>query len=203
MNGSSVRSYGSVGSTSSSLIELAKAHDQQAWRQLVRLYGPLVDFWIRRPGLQAADAEDVFQEVFQAVARGIAAFRKDRPGDTFRGWLRTVTRSKVGDFFRRRAGDPQAAGGSDALQWWQEWAEADSGSSSGEESAAVQEVWLRGLALIRAEFEDRTWEMFWRVTVDEQPAGEVAAGFGVSAAAVRLAKSRVLRRLREQLGDAV
>ncbi len=202
MIGSSVKSYGSVGSTSSSLIELAKAHDQQAWRQLVRLYGPLVDFWIRRPGLQAADAEDVFQEVFQAVARGIGSFRKDRPGDTFRGWLRTITRSKVGDFFRRRAGDPQAVGGSDALQRWQEWAEADSGSSGGEESAAVQGLWLRGLNLIRAEFEDRTWDMFWRVTVDEQPTGEVAADFGVSAAAVRLAKSRVLRRLREQLGDA-
>jgi RNA polymerase sigma-70 factor (ECF subfamily) len=194
-------SYGSIGSTSSSLIELAKARDPEAWRRLVRLYGPLVDFWIRRVGLQVADAEDVFQDVFQAVARGITAFRKDRPEDTFRGWLRTITRSKVGDFFRRRGGNPQAVGGTDALQRWQELAEADSLSSDGDEAAAVRELWLRGLALIRAEFEDRTWQMFWRVTVDDQATADAAAEFGVTPAAVRLAKSRILRRLREELGE--
>ena len=59
----------SIGSTSSSLLVRVKARDQEAWGRLVRLYGPLVAFWIRRAGLQDADARDVFQEVFAAVAK--------------------------------------------------------------------------------------------------------------------------------------
>ena len=83
-------SASSIGSTSSSLIQRIKAQDADAWTKLVRLYGPLVDFWLGRDGLDEADVEDVFQDVFATVARGITDFRKDRPGDTFRGWLRTI-----------------------------------------------------------------------------------------------------------------
>lgn len=64
-------SIGTAGSTSSSLLVRVKARDQEAWTRLVRLYGPLVDFWLRRAGLQSADAHDVLQDVFQAVARQI------------------------------------------------------------------------------------------------------------------------------------
>lgn len=75
----------SVGSTSSSPIERIKRHDQMAWRRLVRLYGPLVSFWIRRASLHAADTPDVFQTGFMAVAKGIDQF-KGRPGDSFYDW---------------------------------------------------------------------------------------------------------------------
>ena len=53
-------------------------------------------------------------EVFRSVAEHLVEFRRDRPGDSFRGWLRTITRNKVRDHFRRRAGEPRAAGGTDA-----------------------------------------------------------------------------------------
>ena len=110
----------SIGSTSSSLLARVKARDQDAWRRLVRLYGPLVDFWLRRGNLQPADARDVFQEVFKAVAEGIGNFRKDRPCDRFRGWLRTITRNKLADHFRRQGTQPAAAGGSEAYRQLQE-----------------------------------------------------------------------------------
>jgi RNA polymerase sigma-70 factor (ECF subfamily) len=193
--------YGSIGSTSSGLIARAKAHDQEAWRRLVRLYGPLIDFWIRRAGLPAADTEDAFQEVFQSVARGIEGFRKDPSGGTFRGWLRTITRSKVTDSFRRRGMGPEAIGGSTALKRWEGLAAEEPALSSAEEKEAMRGLWARGLALIRAEFEERTWEMFWRLTVDGHLAKDVADEFGVTPSAVRLAKSRVLRRLREELEE--
>src|SRR5690349_18372378 len=63
---------------------------------------------------QPEDAADVAQEVFRTVAARIQDFRRDRPGDTFRGWLWTITRHKIGDHLRRLQRQPSAAGGSDA-----------------------------------------------------------------------------------------
>ncbi len=61
----------SYGSTSFSLLHRVRADDQDGWRRLVRLYGPLVLFWCRRAGVPHADRADVFQEVFRALARSI------------------------------------------------------------------------------------------------------------------------------------
>lgn len=200
----------SIGSTSSSLINKVKAQDQEAWRRLVRLYGPLVQYWLSQAGLQLADAHDVFQEVFASVAQGVGRFRKDRPGDSFRGWLRTVVRSKVNDHFRRQSGQPSAAGGSTALERLQkipglgsptlEPGEPEGRSDSGEDEQ-LKRVRRQALEMIRAEFEERTWQAFWRVTVHGHSPREVAEDLGITPSAVRLAKSRVLRRLREELGD--
>ena len=190
----------SVESTSSDLISKVKEHDAEAWSRLVNLYGPLVDFWVRRTGLQDADISDVFQDVFAAVAGGIERFRKERKGDSFRGWLRTIVRSKITDHFRRGNRQPVGAGGSDAHVWLHQMSAVDSGSDL-DEANAIHQLRVRGLELIRGEFEERTWQMFWRCAVDEQPTREIAEEFGVSASAIRLAKSRVLRRLRDELGE--
>ena len=57
------------------------------------------------------------------------------------------------------------------------------------------------MALVREEFEERTWEAFWRVTVEGQTSTAVADALSMTPAAVRQAKSRVLRRLREEFGE--
>ena len=57
--------------------------------------------------------------------------------------------------------------------------------------------------MVRAEFEDRTWQMFWLTVVDDRPPAEVAEAFGVTPVAVRKAKSRVLHRLRTEIGDLI
>ena len=64
--------------------------------------------------LPEQEIADVFQDVFQAVATHIASFRKEREGDTFRGWLRTITQNKVRDHFRKLGREPGGAGGTDA-----------------------------------------------------------------------------------------
>src|SRR5436189_5193335 len=85
-----------------------------AWRELVDLYGPLVESWCRRAGLPEPARADVGQEVFLSVHRGIAAFDAGRPGATFRGWLWTITRNAVLAWLRRN--EVRAAGGSAAQQ---------------------------------------------------------------------------------------
>ena len=199
-------SKGSQGSLRSSLSLLARvqANDAAAWDRLVALYAPLVLAWCRRWDLQDQDAADVFQEVFQAVASHIATFHRDKPGDTFRGWLRTITGNKVRDHFRRLGRDPQGAGGTDALSRLNQLpAPLPSSENVPAESSDDGGLFRHALELIRDQFEERTWQAFWRTAVDGRAAKDVAADLGMSPGAVRVAKSRVLQRLREELGDLI
>src|SRR5579884_1105983 len=98
-----------------SLLERARANDAEAWRRLMGLYRPLVLFWCGREGVRPSDVEDVAQEVFAAAAAGLPGFRRERPGDTFRGWLRGITRNQALMHFRRSGRQPLGEGGSDAL----------------------------------------------------------------------------------------
>jgi RNA polymerase sigma-70 factor, ECF subfamily len=187
-------------STHRSLLQRARGHDPDAWERMVALYGPLVLGWCRGWGLRDDDAADVFQEVFQSVAAHLAGFRRDRTGDTFRGWLRTITRNKVTDLYRRREKEPAAAGGSEARDRLASVPE-DPPASDPAPDAAETEVLHRALRMIRAEFEPRTWEAFWQTAVNGRSASDVAAELGMTPGAVRVAKSRVLHRLRTDLGD--
>ena len=96
-------------SSSRSLIRRVQLDDRRAWEQLSRLYGPVVYEWARQNGLQPDDAADVMQDVFAGLMKNIASYSHD---GSFRGWLWTVTRNKVRDHFRKRAGRDNASGGS-------------------------------------------------------------------------------------------
>ena len=104
----------SFSNTSASLLEQARGQDQQAWRQIVDLYGPLVQRWCKRSGLQDDDIADVFQETFRAVARGLNDYSPQKSVGSFRCWLRTIVRTKVADHFRRKAKQAAGRGGTEA-----------------------------------------------------------------------------------------
>ncbi|MEX2287436.1 MAG: sigma-70 family RNA polymerase sigma factor [Planctomycetaceae bacterium] len=192
----------SVGSTSSSLLERVRSQDGRAWRQLTELYGPLIYSWCRQSGLSPPDAADVFQDVCAALFESIAGFRKDGQGGRFRGWLWTVTRSKIIDHFRKQRGKASAQGGSAARDWFAQLPENPPDESAGGAGHSVDSALLRrALQIVRAEFEHRTWEAFWRCAVEGEPTAQIAVDLGISANGVRQAKSRVLRRLREELGE--
>src|SRR5262249_11480033 len=159
--------------------------------------------WCRRAGVPEADAADVSQDVFAVVARHLADFRRERPGDSFRGWLWTITRNKVRDHWRRHADRIKAAGGTTAQEVMTQVAEdGPSDSEAGAEEEAG-ELYRRALDLIRSEFEERTWKAFLMVTVDGRLPADAAAALGTTPGAVYIAKSRVLKRLREEFGDLI
>jgi RNA polymerase sigma-70 factor, ECF subfamily len=193
--------YESVGSTSSSLLERVKSRDDAAWQWLVKLYGRLVLYWCRRAGVPRADRADVFQEIFRTVAQDIGGFRHDRPDDTFRGWLRTIARHKIVDHFRRQDRQTPGAGGTDAYQRLLALPDEPSGEVSGVEPQERAIIAHEALRLMQAEFEDRTWQAFWRTAIEGQSASTAAEALGMTPAAVRKAKSRVLCRLRQDLED--
>jgi RNA polymerase sigma-70 factor (ECF subfamily) len=185
-----------------SLLERVCSNDAEAWRRLVGLYRPLVLFWCARGGVAIDDAEDVAQGVFAAAAGSLGGFRRDRPGDTFRGWLRVVTRNQIALHFRRNRDQVAAEGGSDA---WERLANvADPLAIAGEdERAEVSQLHRRAVEQVRGEFEERTWQAFWMTAIEGRSPADLAAEQRMTPTAIRQAKSRVLRRLKQQMGDLI
>jgi RNA polymerase sigma-70 factor (ECF subfamily) len=181
---------------STSLIERVKAFDQAAWERLVELYSPLVYAWCRRAGLQEADALDVGQEVFRAVAGAIVHFHRDQPGDSFRRWLRTITRNKIHDFFRSQNAGERGADGGEEVVMDMDAVLPDTDSES--LAAETLILYRRAVELIRGEFSEQHFQAFWQVVVEERSPTDVAAELGMTVNAVYSAKSRILRRLREE-----
>lgn len=185
--------------TSLSLLEAAKMRDAAAWQRLVDLYGPLVCYWCQRAGLDAEDAADVVQEVFRAVARNLDKFERSSRSGSFRGWLVTITTNKIRDLARRQAKLPAAVGGS---QYQQFLAQLPEQLDSGESRATGDGLLVRrALELVSREVEPRTWQAFWQTAVESRATDDVGGQLGMSAVAVRKAKSRVLKRLRDVLVD--
>jgi len=201
-------SEGSATGTSSRLLRAAQDQDQVAWQHLVHLYSRRMYRWCRRAGLQPADAANVVQEAFDAVARKLGDFRRDRPGDTFRGWLHRIVQNKIHDHFRRQGRRYDApVGGTDAHQFLAAAVAAPNPVESEESqlpnatSAVGRSRIESAIDMVRAAVGERNWLLFWRTAVDGQSAAEVGEEFDVTANAVRLAKMRVLRRLREQVDE--
>ncbi len=191
---------GTTSSFSSSLLARLKVRDPIAWQRLSELYGPVVYRWARHFQLPVNDATDVVQEVFRSVARNIATFERERPGASFQAWLWTITKNKARDHFRRMAAQPGAVGGTDAYRRLQQIPEeSESTNGSLVEPAGLGALRRRALQLIEAEFEPRSWQAFWRATVEGQAPADIARDLGMSVPAVYKAKSRILARIRQEL----
>lgn len=184
--------------TSLTLLEGARRRDVDAWQRLLDLYSPLLRHWVRRWGVRPEDVDDVTQDVFQAVATGLDGFRRDRARDSFRGWLHGVARHKALTHVRRRGG--RGLDGVDVHEK-AKLIPAPDPPGDDEEAALVGGLYRDALDAARAEFEERTWHAFWLSAVEGRPPAVVAQELGVSPAAVRQSKSRVLRRLKDLLGE--
>lgn len=194
--------------TSHSLLAMARADDPEAWERLVSLYSPLIYYWCRSMQLPEQDMADVFQETFQSVARKIKDFKHHESGGTFRGWLRTVTRNKVLDHYRRKGVEPRPEGGTEMRLRLEQVpfdedvdSELVSTAADNSEKHAYTKLFQETLERIRPHFNQRTWQAFWKVCVEGLETSEVAALLEMKPGNVRVAKSRVLNRIRQELGD--
>jgi RNA polymerase sigma factor (sigma-70 family) len=176
------------------LVRLRDPLDAEAWRTFVALYAPLVYRYGRRRGLQDADAADQTQEVMSEVARAIRAFDYQPERGRFRDWLLTIARRRLTRFQAWRARHPVASSGSELPELTgddepdPDWNEAF--------NARVLRVALRR---IRPHFEASSWRAFERVWLEHHGAAEVADALSMSIEAVYMAKSRILRRLEEEV----
>jgi RNA polymerase sigma-70 factor (ECF subfamily) len=147
-------------------LERVRNREEEAWRRLLHLYTPLIVRWCSHWGVRGEDVDDIRQEVFQAVATSLDNFRRDRTGDTFRGWLRGITPNKLLDQVRRLQKQPKASGGTEAQLRLLEVAEPMLPEDAPEDLTGL---YHRALELVRGEFEERTWQALprpaWTSTV--------------------------------------
>jgi RNA polymerase sigma-70 factor (ECF subfamily) len=177
------------------LVRLRDAGDAAAWAQFVDLYGPLIFAFGRRRGLQEADAADLTQEVLARLCQAMRTLEFNPARGRFRSWLYTITHNCYLTFAQRRARQEQAVGGAES-------ALADAPAPD-EEEAWVQDYRRRLFAWaadqVKAEISAVNWQAFWQTAVLGRPARGVAAELGMTVAALYMAKSRTLARIREQI----
>jgi RNA polymerase sigma-70 factor (ECF subfamily) len=185
--------------TSDSLLKrLAGAPSDDDWRRLHDLYQPLLRAWMARAGVPESGVNDLVQDVLFVVFDKIGEFERRRVG-SFRAWLRRILKNKLADYFRRENRQPPAACDIDI-------ADLESPDS------ALSKIWDREhdehvvktlLARVQGDFKPKTWQAFHHHVMKEEPAAQVAEALGLSLNSVLLAKSRVLKRLRQEVAGLV
>jgi RNA polymerase sigma-70 factor (ECF subfamily) len=183
-----------MNTTSFTLLErLRQPAEKEAWARFVKLYTPLLLHWARSVHLSAQEAADLVQDVFTLLVQKLPEFTYDQT-KSFRGWLRAVTLNKWRQNQRQRTVRVQAM---DA----QGLANVPAPDSSGifEKDEYQQYLVHRALKLMQVEFQPHTWRACYACVVDGRAPAEVARELGITLNAVYLAKSRVLRRLHQEL----
>jgi RNA polymerase sigma factor (sigma-70 family) len=186
-----------VENTQQSLLFQAQQGDASAWQHLARIYRPLILTWQRRQGLADADAEDLTQEVLLAVLKNLSGFSHSGQPGAFRSWLKTIAINRTRDAWRARAARHTATGDSAVMEQLQRLEDPDNELSRAWDREHDRYVIHSLLDLMQLEFETSTLTAFRRLMLDGNSVDQVGQDLGMSAGAVYMAKSRVLKRLRE------
>lgn len=181
------------------LARLNDPQDRAAWQQFVELYGSLIYRFVRQRGLQDADAADLTQEVFLAVAEVAGRWQYDPDRGSFRGWLYGITRNKLAKYLRRRYAEPAGTGDTNAQQRLAEEPSPQPDAKALWEEEFRQQLFRLAASQVQDSFAPTSWQAFWRTAVEGQSATEVAGDLGMSVGAVYVAKSRVLARLTDRI----
>ncbi|MEX2138285.1 MAG: sigma-70 family RNA polymerase sigma factor [Pirellulales bacterium] len=181
---------------------LARLHDdrnEQAWREFVAIYQPLIYRLIRGHGLQNADAQELTQDALVAVAGAIERGTPDFHGGSFRGWISTIARNMMINYLTRRRPGQQGAGGSDFQRLLAEQPAAVDEHATAFDLEQKREVFRWAAEQIRGDFHATTWQAFWRTSVEGASIADTAHKVGLSIGAVYAARSRIMARLRQTI----
>jgi RNA polymerase sigma-70 factor, ECF subfamily len=183
------------------LLDQLSAGTEAAWNELDTLYRPLIFGWLRRFDFQLSDQEDLTQDVMSKLHREIKKFEHNGRVGAFRSWLKTITANQARDFIRSGRFQPKAIGDSTFQAVINQLDDPNSDASREFDRQHDAFVVRRMLDAIKPEFEESTLEAFTLHVLSGLSASEVAEQMGTTTGNVYVAKSRVLRRLRERVGN--
>ena len=183
------------------LLRLRDARDQRAWSLFLEIYQPVILRLVRGRGLQEADAREVTQEVLLAVSGAIGRWEADPARGAFRSWLATIARNLVVNFLIRQSRHPRGSGDSDVNRWLEERPAPEGEMSALFDVEAKRQLFRWAADQVRDEFRETTWQAFWRTAVDDLAVSDVARELKMSVGSVYVARSRVMKRLREKVEE--
>jgi RNA polymerase sigma factor (sigma-70 family) len=181
------------------LVRLRDRNDEQAWSEFTEIYGPLAYRLAKRRGLQEADAQDLVQEVFRAVARAIDRYDPDPARGSFRGWLSRIAGNLIINLLVAQRRHPRGSGETDVQQLIEQQPDP-----ACEESALFDDEYRRGLLAwaaerVRPSFSEPAWQAFWQTCVEGKSPSVVAQELGMSLGTVYQYKSRVVAGIRREI----
>jgi RNA polymerase sigma-70 factor (ECF subfamily) len=183
--------YTSITTHTTLLSRLVDGEDSEAWREFDDRYGELIRSFARHRGMQAADCEDVAQEVLLSLSKAMPGFQYDPAKGKFRSYLKTVTLRTI---FKKTC----QKHGTVAL------GDIEEATRVADADAAIDEVWdtewrqyhlRQAMRVIRAEFGEADRRAFQRYAVEGHDARETATSLAMTVDRVYQAKSRITKRL--------
>jgi len=177
------------------LVRLASSPVETDWRRLVHLYQPFIVRWLGQAGVPDSDRGDLVQEVLTVVVKDVPSFQHSERIGAFRKWLRIVVVNRIRNYWRSQKSQVQPGDHSSILDELEDPASGLSGVWDREHDAFVAQRLLESL---EGEFTPTTWTAFRRQVVEGAKTMDVARELGLSVNAVLIAKSRVLRRFRDE-----
>jgi RNA polymerase sigma-70 factor (ECF subfamily) len=173
----------------------------EAWSEFAGLYRPLVIRVAMAKGLQHADAEDLAQEVLATVGRAIGSFDATADG-SFRGWLFKITRNLCVNHLTRgptsEKKGPVGSGDSDVQRMLLQHP-ADEATVTLFQLEHRRIRFRQAAEELKSQFHPSTWQSFWMTAVEGESIESVAKQLAKTEGAVRVARCRVLAKLKEKL----
>jgi RNA polymerase sigma-70 factor, ECF subfamily len=186
--------------TDYSLIDRVKdMGDGASWLEFTGIYQPVVYRLARRRGMQDADAQDIVQQVFSAIARSLVGWKQSDDQPPFRAWLTTITRNAITTALARRRPD-QGTGSSSVAEALDRLPSAQQ-TETELIAEARREIVRWAAEQVRPEFTEQTWDIFWKTAMQDVSVAEVSKSFGRSTGAIYVARHRVLARLKEKIAE--
>lgn len=167
--------------------------DHAAWKQFVEIYTPLIFYWARKRGLYQSDASDLVQDVLTLVFQKLPEFHYEK-SKSFRGWLRTVTLNKYRETWRRKSSQMVTA----TESMLDEISPVEVAQSTWDIDYARLLV-AQTMEFMKSDFAESTWSALRAVISDGLTVEQAAEQSGVSQWTIYSAKSRLMKRLRQEL----
>ena len=180
------------------MFRLRDRDDDDAWKQFIDLYGQTIFQFARSRGLQDADAADLVQEVFRRVGNSVGRLEYEKQKGGFRAWLFTITRNCLNTFFRKQKRVAHSLNDSNAAGLGQMADQHDDLNERWEQEFQRQ-IMAQAIQVLRPAIEPKTWSAFELTAIENRPIDDICELLDMSRGAVYVARSRVTKKLRDQV----
>ena len=178
------------------ILRLQNADDVAAWDEFAAIYGPVLYRVATSRGFQAADAENLTQEVFLAVANAVSTWLEREDRGRFRAWLLRIARNEAVDMLTERATRPLGRDGSEAEHILANLPARDE-LSSALDLEYERAVFRWAAEQVRDAVAEHTWDAFQLTSVEGLAVTEAAARLNTRPANIYFARSRVMSRIKK------